>query len=167
MAKDHNCFLVVDPKGARFAYRAIPGRKFIVIELSVTGSTDIEGFFEAPDDLVLDHLSAQVTDTDGLEACRLGWKNDSGKDVDNLTSYPGVSVVYPALSQIAIDSWQKVAEIPPLDLVFKKNTRRSFIVQNLTGTPTYTVRLTLHTRLLREISISELDAAETAENELE
>ena len=132
------------------SYVALPTRQIATVEISVDGSGEKRATFQPSHDVVLDYIVAQVTDSAGLLACRLGWQTDAGQRTDFMAPDPDVgSIILPVAQHIAVDNVAALGEVEPVYSVFEKAQKRVFIAENLVGVPTYTVRLGLHLRFVR------------------
>lgn len=134
--------------GGRF-WRVLPSRRFIVVDIEVASlATSGETLFKSVKDLLIEHVTAHCTESRGLDACRIGWKDDGGVASDFLGirattpgAFPVASTVLSAASVVRLDKW---------NLMFPKNRDRIFIAETI-GPPAsaaYTLSLTLHCREL-------------------
>lgn len=143
---------VINAGGARF--RVGLSRFYMVVPISVTaGSSETAGtkIFNAPRDLLVEHITAYCSDSRGLDAFRLGWYIDNGLNTDFFAPTSDDALpTYPLASTFLTDAGIWRMDRP--NLVFVKDSKRTFKAIDATGTAPYTVELTLHIRLLERVA---------------
>lgn len=130
-------------------FRVEPGRKILVVQATITSTADGEATFEAPEDMLVETITAWSEDAGGLETCRIGWKSDSGRDIDFYAPEKDSSIRYPVASTVFSNADNYRQE--RWNLVFPKSKKRVFIFQNNGGSPSYEVELTFSCRILTEV----------------
>jgi hypothetical protein len=142
------------PAGGEY-YAVSAARKFIVVDIDVaSGGTSGETIFKSVKTVLIEKATAHCTATGGLSVCRFGWKGDGGDRGDFFGLQASQEGKFPIASTILSDA--SVTRLDRWDLVFPKNTDRTFIAEQVTGTAAsdYTLSVTLHVRELVKLPSS-------------
>lgn len=135
-------------------YRVGLSRVYLVVPITVitNSSTDVSGstVFQAPKNLIIENITAVCTDSNGLEAFRLGWFTEAGKQLDFYATEGAAEPVYPIASTFLTDA--QIWRLDRTNLVFMKDGKRTFKAINAVGTAPYRVELTLLMRELEDVT---------------
>lgn len=127
-------------------YRVEPGRYVLVLRGTITTTADAEAVFEAPEDILVEHILAWSEDAGGLATCRVGWKGNAGRDEDFYAPEKTGAITYPIASTLFTDAAIYTRDV--WNIVFPKAKLRTFVFQNAGGSPPYDVELTFRCRRL-------------------
>lgn len=131
------------------SYRVEAARYILVVAATITASADGEATFEAPEDMLVETVTAWSEDSGGLATCRIGWKSDGGRDQDFYEPEKNAGIRYPIASTLFSDA--SIHRLERWNLVFHKGKKRTFYFQNAGGSPSYDVELTFSCRRLIEV----------------
>lgn len=129
----------------------MPARRVAVVSVSVAASgTNYTGQFQKGDDVVIDHITAYTADAAALNAFRLSLQDENGthllvsqdKAKDGTLTSPRGSQILPSTSDALSDR-------PSLMFFLPKEQYLNLVLLNASGTPTYTVELTVHYRVVK------------------
>lgn len=134
-------------------FEADATRRFLLVPVSITGSSATYSYAKPTFNLVIDYLTAHAYTSTGTvvanTAYRLGLLSDQKGPLYDELRESGDDITYPVASQYVLDDAQ-FRDIPPLLQFLPENVATQFLFQHVGSLSTaYTVELLLHVRRLR------------------
>lgn len=126
-----------------------PARQVAVISVSVAGTSTYTGEFRKGDDVVIDYITAYTADSAGLNAFRISLEDEKAFQFIVNKDKPDGTLTRPRGAQILPSTSDDLSDRPSMMFFWPKEKPLNLVLENASGTPTYTVELCIHFRIVR------------------
>lgn len=127
----------------------VPSRQVSVVTVSVTGTSTYSGEFRKGEDVVVDYITAYTADAAVLNAFRISLEDEKGFQFLANLDKPDGTLTRPRGAQVLPSTSNDLSDRPSMMFFWPKEKPLKLVLENASGTPTYSVELCIHFRVVR------------------